>query len=275
MVPDELLSESNDLSTYLKATIQELRNNNTVLTRLATQQQRITEKICQEITICNERITDLELRVDELQQDKLSNQVLMSGPDITALISSLPEQRENMRNLGFHSLGKLRSAVALKTVDHEKLVTDHISDVITQAINSGQERPKENEIHPPDITSDHPDVKSLIAEQGIESAFILSDTRIAVHTTTRKATMAILTRGKRTNRAIYFSEQLTRHRQGIMYKLRQFRDAHPRLRLSVFSRNGVPAVRVGTGRHTFIRNEDDVRDFAELLGRRRTPHNVD
>ena len=42
LIPDELLSESNDLSTYLKATIQELRNNNTALTRLATQQQRIT-----------------------------------------------------------------------------------------------------------------------------------------------------------------------------------------------------------------------------------------
>ena len=78
-----------------------------------------------------------------------------------------------------------------------------------------------------EITGDDVEVNSLIVYQGIKGIFIFSDDRLVVHTTSRKTAMEILTCGKRTQPALFSSEQLAKCRQELQYKLRHMRVLTP------------------------------------------------
>ena len=275
-------TDPSELLSFFKSTVHELKQNNNILTKLAQRQQSLTETLAAEVNGCKDRISVLELEVDALKQDKLANQVLISGPAARDFISSTPEHRDEIRHLGFHSINKLRTLVALKTIDRQKVIDFRQSDALTkrteELIQSGTAPGNTSEtadirVDPNDvrvvteITGDDIEVKSLTVDQGIEAAFILGDDKLAVHTTSRKTAMAILTCGKHAKRSLFFSEHLTKRRQELQYKLRQIRNAHPDLGITVFSRNGMPAARVGQGRHVFILTDSDLQNFVNTLGR--------
>ena len=55
-----------------------------------------------------------------------------------------------------------------------------------------------------------------------------------------------------------------------MFKLREIKRANEHVKIAVFSRNGVPAIRVGNNpRYSFMRTENDVLDFGDYISSRR------
>ena len=277
-------TDTNEILAYFKSTVHELKQNNSLLTKVAQRQQSLTETLGAEVIACKKRISDLELEVDSLKQDKFANQVLVSGPAAKDFIARTSEHRNNSRHLGFHSINKLRTMIALKTIDteilSEKVLDFRRSDAVTkrteELLQSGASLDNPDDaaairnaandvIVTTEITGDDVEVRSLIVDQGIEDAFIVGDDRLAVHTTSRTSAMEILTCGKRTQRTLFFSEQLTKRRQELQYKLRQIRNANPDLGISVFSRNGIPAVRVGQARPVFVLTDADLQIFVNSL----------
>ena len=100
-------------------------------------------------------------------------------------------------------------------------------------------------IQVPDAEID-PVINQLVKEQGIFSAFILSDhdgnpDRVAITVESRKSALALLTRGKLMKRSRFITEQLTKRRGYMMYRLRGLRSKCSLIRMAVFSRNGFPA----------------------------------
>ena len=65
------------------------------------------------------RVTELEFQVDDLQQGRVSNRVLITGPAAEAFISNSEEQRDNDCDLGLHSENKLRMLIATKIAPDE------------------------------------------------------------------------------------------------------------------------------------------------------------
>ena len=178
---------------YLKATISELKQNNSWLMTIATRQMKIIEDLQNEVSECKERIDILEEEVDEHKQERILDRVLISGPSMTTFIENSQEHRDGVRDLGTHSLGRLRSLVALSTIDREKF-----SRMNPDMAAATPEVTPESLI----IPSDHPDVKELVEKQGILSATLLTSERLIVHTSSREAALNILTRGKHTKRQL-------------------------------------------------------------------------
>ena len=251
---------------FLQKTIADVSKNNAKLDNIIEQQQLQIRQQQELINSLNERvlradmrISVLESQVDGLLQDKLANRLQISGTAAEAFIRATPEYRDGVRRLGLHSLRSLGLLVASKTATipvgtpEEELNIGDVSDG-TQVADA-------------DL---HPAIKKLKDEQAITSASIFADSqdtlRIAVTTATRDAAMAILTKGKATKRALFFSEELTERRRNIMYELRQTRRRFPLLNLSVFSRNGTPAVRIGEQRRpTLIASHQDLDRFHARL----------
>ena len=261
-------------------TIKELRESNHHLRVIAHSQQKLVEDLHGRIKTCMGRISELEFQVDDLQQEKLANRVLVTGPAVETFISESAEQRDKIRNLGLHSLNRLRRLVVNKTTPAEMLLVfpqptapsppGAQSDDVRNEATPIQPDPAAQAAMAAEVAASNEEfLKSREKEQGIVSATILSTERIVVHTSSRQAAMAILTRGKCAKRSMFFAEQLTKRRQAVMYRLRSLRSANTRTRFAVFSRNGIPAIcftNSGNGRIHLIRNEDDFADFNNLRG---------
>ena len=225
--------ENNDLSTFLMATIDELKKSNLMLNKIAHKQQKLLETHDKLIDECKHRISDLEFEVDDLKQERLSTSILVTGPSIANFIQSSSEHKDGMKNIAFHSLNTLRTLIATKSVDRD-LLSDVLqappivsSEVATptnaeDGEQTQQTDPASNIQRTPDV-SKHPAVVSLITEQQVDSATILSDNRLLVRTKDRSGALAILTRGRHARHSMNFAEQLTKPRQGLMFKLRELR----------------------------------------------------
>ena len=126
----------------------------------------------------------------------------------------------------------------------------------------------------PDAEID-PAINQFVKEQGISSAFILPDRdgnpdRVAITVESRKSALALLTRGKLTKRSLFITEQLTKRRGHMIYRLRGLRSKFSLIRMAVFSRNGFPAVRVGESRINLIKSEEDFEYLNSFLERSAT-----
>ena len=51
----------------------------------------------------------------------------------------------------------------------------------------------------------------------------------------------------------------------MMSDLRELRNKHSNVKLAVFSRNGIPAIRIGNARHCFIRNYEEFSQLSDDL----------
>ena len=235
-----------DFKSFLKANFIELRNNNRFLATLLQRQHHMIVGLSNDNALLKDRVEGLEAEIDALKQEKLSHKLIVSGPTIEDFIVQTPEHHAQTKNLGAHSIQKLRSLIATKTLKESDPWPSNVT-----------ERPQDQP---------SPAIAPLAETQGITAAYILSDNRLAVESRDKPSAMKILTRGKITNRSLFFAEQLTKRRQGLMYDLRRIRNSHSeQTRIAVFSRNGIPAYRRGEEPLTFVRNSRDVGRFAALL----------
>ena len=324
--PDPLADPTmSNFFKFLQANITELTANNKKLNEVAQRQHDIIQSLDKEVKSCKRhisalesRVTSLEDEVDAMQQEKLENKLLISGPAMKRFLSCSSEGRAGGGNLGMHSLRSLRILVGSLTIDRSQLSEpENLEDTTTvfnndlpsgeqmsntegepAVIQPGSEqltpsaRPQVSEIKNPEATANaiinnltrgvqvadaeiNPAINELVKEQGITSAFILSDRdgnpeRVAITVESRESALAILTRGKLTKKSLYFSEQLTKRRGHLMYRLRGLCSKFSFIRMTVFSRNGCPAVRVGDGRFNFIKSEEDLQNLNSLLERSAT-----
>ena len=115
-------------------------------------------------------------------------------------------------------------------------------------------------------------LQDMVNAQAIESAFMFTDHLLCVTVRSRQCALEILTRNKFTGRKLFFTEQLTKRRQGTMSDLKKIRDENPSKKISVFSRNGVPSIRVGDDRFVPIKTPGDLRRIEESIHRERQEH---
>ena len=80
--------DPSEILAYFKSTVHEMKKNNNLLSKLAQRQQSLMETLGARVIACKNRISDFELEVDSLKQDKLSNQVLVSGPIVAAIFGT-------------------------------------------------------------------------------------------------------------------------------------------------------------------------------------------
>ena len=248
-LPSDSAEFEGDFKTFLKANIIELRNNNRFLATLFQRQQHIIVELTNDNAQLKDRVEVLEAEIDDLKQEKLSHKLIISGPSIENFISQTPEHLAQTKNLGANSIHKLKSLIATKTLKDSDPLPPNVTEI-------PQDQPS-------------PAIAPLAEAQGITAAYILSENRLAVESRDKASAMRILTRGKITNRTLFFAEQLTKRRQGLMFDMRRIRNSHPgQTQIAIFSRNGTPAYRRGEEPFTFVRNSRDVGRFAALLAGR-------
>ena len=193
-----------DIAIYLRKTVAELHQSNNNLHTIIAQQKTIIESMNDEIKGCKKRIDFLEAEIDDLRQENLSDKIIITGPDIQNFISRSPERRNNSRTVGLHSLNDLKLLVASKTLpgfpspDPEPI--DSIDTAEMEALIAASRKAEEIAL------------SKLISDQGIVSASIFTDNILCVTLRSRQCAMEILTRNKFTNKALRFTEQLTRNR---------------------------------------------------------------
>ena len=278
MTPDS----SNDLAIYLRENIaklttanEELKNNQIRITELHEQHKVIIQNQAdqlEQLRKTNEmqqnsiadlekgmdivyyglidetkKLSIVESDLDELQQDKLRKNLTISGPAIARFIKDTPEFKEKSRKLGFHSLNRLK----------EKLAESALPPCVSPSSNPNVENPEEIPLisidSQPHITEQDSElvqayrdsVKIMTDKQGVASARIIRDDLLCVDLNTEDNKYEFFSIAKKVRQDFIFAEQLTKRRQTIMWRLREFRREFPSLQLSVFSRNTFPVVRFG------------------------------
>ena len=120
-------------------------------------------------------MTSLEDEVDTMQQPKLYNKLLISGPAVKKLLSNSSEVRKRNRNLGIHSLRSLRLLVGSLTIGRSQMADPVVQPAVhlafDPAVDPGIRQPTGEQGTPP-TRSQESELASPDAAAAAEAAII-------------------------------------------------------------------------------------------------------
>ena len=177
----------------------------------------------------NSAIYSHDTKLDQLEQENLAKDVLISGPIITTFL-------------------KEQSTISFGCAFSEPTNTKLISDLVNSEIGKAVNTPKSVQVATYSKVSvkDRPDMLMLTFGSSHEKLYVIRS----------------LAKGRTGD--IYCTERMTRNRQEIHYRLRQLRKNSPDSGLMVIMRNGCPAVRFGMkGKVRLIQSPDELECFSK------------
>ena len=211
---------------------------------------------------------DLRNEVDDLRQSLLDTSVILSGPLIHDFVTSNTEIGSFTRYHGHPAIDTLswKLSPPMNRLHSQTQHTEDSTEATEQRLPSQNGAPMVAESSN-SVTKTSPAVTVATPNFKIESIRKLRNNRISVKMATRDQVHLLFQRSKETNRQFFVAEQLTPTRQHVMFLLRNYFKDKPNTQVSLFTKNGVPMAKIGTGAPVPLKTEWQARNYIRELDR--------